>query len=161
MVENAERQSKGEEAYFERYNDVQPALDKDDEPEDVNDSPKYEAPDVRQILYSGAAVASAVRDAKLGPLTVVNRSPGEVDESDDEVTEPQTSLTTTDQTSVEGLGNAAVQQSNSQFAFRQHVGSNIRSLFNLSRTMGIERVEFEQLISTEVASLSMYDQEYV
>ena len=158
--------AKREIAYFERYNDVQPALDNDVPDPKANEAApsQHEEPNHRQIMYSGATVASAVRDAKIGPLTVVNRSPGEVDiddESDDEITEPKPSsmTTTTEQTSAGGLEPAVVLQSNGEFAIRQHIGSSIRSMFNLWRSTGLDRTDFENLVSTEVASLSMYDQE--
>lgn len=149
-----------EQDYYKQYDEVQPALDNDvQHPQSSGTMMQREQADPQQIMYSGAAVATRVRDAKLGPLTVVNRSPGEVDE-DSETDEAQASSHTTAKTSIERLENSATFQSQVEFGIRQHVGSNVRSMFNLCRSTGMGRADFEDLVKTELASLSMYDQDY-
>lgn len=48
-------------------------------------------------------------------------------------------------------------QEQSEFGVRQHVSRSIRSLFQLSRSMGMGRDEFEQMVKTELDVLGMME----
>ena len=50
---------------------------------------------------------------------------------------------------------SAKPQSNAEVAIRQHVSTSVKSLFRLCRSAGIDRLEFDELIQTELQTLSM------
>lgn len=43
----------------------------------------------------------------------------------------------------------------SETAIKQHVSTSIKSLFRLCRNAGIERADFDELVQTELETLSM------
>ncbi|XWW92624.1 hypothetical protein V2A60_000549 [Cordyceps javanica] len=59
----------------------------------------------------------------------------------------------------DGNGGGGGMQEQSEFGVRQHVSRSIRSLFQLSRSMGIGRDEFEQMVKTELDVLGMMEEE--
>ncbi|KAJ3472878.1 hypothetical protein NLG97_g10660 [Lecanicillium saksenae] len=54
-------------------------------------------------------------------------------------------------------GGGAMQEQ-SEFGVKQHVSRSIRSLFQLSRSMGIGREEFEDMVKTELDVLGMMEE---
>ncbi|KAJ4163845.1 hypothetical protein LMH87_005549 [Akanthomyces muscarius] len=55
-------------------------------------------------------------------------------------------------------GGGGGMQEQSEFGVRQHVSRSIRSLFQLSRSMGMGRDEFEQMVKTELDVLGMMEE---
>jgi hypothetical protein len=61
--------------------------------------------------------------------------------------------------SVERLERKAENYSQAELAIKQHISTDIKSLFRLARTSGIEKEEFERIIQRELEILPMLEQE--
>ncbi|USP76934.1 hypothetical protein yc1106_04208 [Curvularia clavata] len=61
--------------------------------------------------------------------------------------------------SVERLERSAESSSQAELAIKQHISTDIKSLFRLARASGIEREEFERIIQRELEILPMLEQE--
>ncbi|KAF2707728.1 hypothetical protein K504DRAFT_458203 [Pleomassaria siparia CBS 279.74] len=61
--------------------------------------------------------------------------------------------------SVEKLERQATSNSNAELAIKQHISTDMKSLFRLARTAGIEREEFERIIMRELEVLPLLEQD--
>jgi hypothetical protein len=61
--------------------------------------------------------------------------------------------------SVERLERKAENYSQAELAIKQHISTDIKSLFRLARASGIDREEFERIIHRELEVLPMLEQE--
>jgi hypothetical protein len=73
---------------------------------------------------------------------------------------PESSASSNGSIAVARLEASAGRQEQNEFGVKQHVSRSIRSLFQLARSSGIERDEFEQLVKTEMDVLSMMEDQY-
>lgn len=60
--------------------------------------------------------------------------------------------------SVERLEQAAAEQSMAEVGIKQHISTDIKSLYRLAKSAGIERGEFERIVRTELEVLGMMDE---
>ncbi|KAK5047390.1 hypothetical protein LTR16_011172, partial [Cryomyces antarcticus] len=61
------------------------------------------------------------------------------------------------QGSVARLELEAASQSQMEIGVKQHISTDIKSLFRLARTAGIDRQEFERIVKTELEVLSLLE----
>jgi hypothetical protein len=61
--------------------------------------------------------------------------------------------------SVDRLEREAASHSQAEVGIKQHISTDIKSLYRLARSAGIDRVEFERIVKTELEVLSMMDVE--
>jgi hypothetical protein len=169
--------TQSERDYFERYaQEVQPALDAHD--------PDEEVPAAGESTLNGNTL-SYTREPQTEPLETSNLGPNGYDSSmppahknelgiDKGVNEYYMNTTGQDQntalnhprasspasiTSVERLERKAENYSQAELAIKQHISTDIKSLFRLARASGIDREEFERIIQRELEVLPMLEQE--
>ncbi|KAF2270437.1 hypothetical protein CC78DRAFT_132811 [Lojkania enalia] len=62
--------------------------------------------------------------------------------------------------SVEMLEREAESHSQAELAIKQHISTDLKSLFRLARTAGIEREEFERIVKRELEVLPLLEQDH-
>ncbi|KAL1958000.1 hypothetical protein VTO42DRAFT_5212 [Malbranchea cinnamomea] len=149
-------QSTSEDSYFSRYADVQPALD--------NDDPSVNRDEVGESSLNGDAVARLLR-RHAESISEQQRSgvseaprPGVLNPRADSgvpLNHPRPSSPSSGSVSVSKLEETAETVSAAEVGVRQHISSNIKSLFRLARTTGISKSEFESLVMRELETLDM------
>ncbi|KAL2352267.1 hypothetical protein BJ546DRAFT_884763 [Cryomyces antarcticus] len=171
-LETGRERSTSELEYFARYaSEVQPALDAHD-PEEGGTAPG-------ESTLNGGEISEAMRQARAQPTGTTNvRSPGyepslpqpyingqqhdstgqtAMDESfHSEISHPRPSSPSS-QGSVARLELEAASQSQMEIGVKQHISTDIKSLFRLARTAGIDRQEFERIVKTELEVLSLLE----
>ena len=142
-----------EAAYFEQYSQVQPEMDNDD-PSGHRDSigesslngniltDTTSRPPIDEHLPNGFPRQPLIHD----PIP---------DSQGPDLSEPTATSPTALSDAVSRLEDSANLQSNAETAIRQHVSTSIKSLFRLCRTVGIDRPEFDEMVKTELETLSM------
>ena len=60
---------------------------------------------------------------------------------------------------VERLEKNARSASSAEFGIKQHISTDIKSLYRLARPAGIDRDEFERIVKTELDVLGFMDKE--
>jgi hypothetical protein len=153
--------------YFARYaSEVQPAMDPHDPDEedagpgestlngnsfgfahqdsskpDANDASHYVNGDRRDSPYDKAEHIESVGDNQYKDLS-----------------HPRPSSSASE-TSVERLEREAQNHSQAELAIKQHISTDMKSLFRLARASGIEREEFERIIKRELEVLPLLEQD--
>lgn len=164
--DNSNRQrSQSELEYFARYGtEVQPALDSHD--------PDEENPELGESTLTGDSLSqprglgvdTSSHDTSLPPpykahdsamSTTLNRSTAELEQ-------PRPISPTSSHSSIERLEKraAAMSDDNSsraEMGIKQHISTDIKSLFRLARSVGMERSEFERIVRTELDVLSLLE----
>jgi len=130
-----------EKAYFDRYSEVEPMLD----------SSKYAETEMylRDSAPMPALYSSDTATSVSTPPTAISSSfpiapPPKSNESDSVPATAQLESSTSHMVQTE-------------VAVKQHISTTIKSLYRLSKAAGMGRDEFESLIQTEIAVLSMLD----
>ncbi|EGE84618.1 hypothetical protein, variant [Blastomyces dermatitidis ATCC 18188] len=148
-------------SYFARYNGVQPALD--------NDEPSVDQSEIGQSTLNGDTIASVLRRQSEAMLT--DRPTGAAlygDDNDNDESHarphiplnhprPSSASSSAGSETVSKLEKTAESQSISEIGVKQHISSNIKSLFRLARTTGLSRAEFESIVRRELDCLSLID----
>lgn len=133
--------SASEAAYFEQYSEVQPEMD--------NDDPSEHRTATGESSLNGNVVADAMKpshgDHSNGTMRNPTYLPGQLHEPSSIVPLELVSYSE----------NSATAPSASETAIKQHVSTSIKSLFRLCRNAGIERADFDELVQTELETLSM------
>ena len=148
-----EGQSASEAAYYEQYAQVQPEMD--------NDDPSEDRAAIGASSLNGSVVASSMsqpyhaQDVSDDPLiNGTARDPLEHG-SELDLSHPKASSPTLTSEVVSHLEDSASLYSTAEVAIRQHVSTSIKSLFRLCRNVGMERPDFDELVRTELETLSM------
>lgn len=132
-----------DEDYFSRYARVQPAMDNDDP------SAKKEN---RTLLEPNG-----------GLRCLEDPSGAHRDEFESHQNEAENRIIHTRPSSssssavVSHLEKSAGSQSHAEFAVQQHISTSMKSLFRLARGAGIDKVEFERLVKTELEAMCMME----
>lgn len=161
---NQGQQLASEASYFDRYNDIQPALE--------NDDPSVEKNEVGDSSLNGDILVDILRRQSETVNTdgALATPPQEINGHDSEEPvpiEPGVPLSHPRPSSVSSVGSDAVSklektaenQSSSEIAVKQHISSNMKSLFRLARSTGISKGEFDSLVRRELELLSLVDGE--
>ncbi|MCJ1339191.1 hypothetical protein MMC09_004480 [Bachmanniomyces sp. S44760] len=147
--------SSSEADYYEHYSHVQPEMDGDVQekeradmgPSTIQGNFKIAPP----VLQHETMLMPAVRSERHGPFNAATGS---------SISQPDPGLASIGPAAVTRLENSADSQPNSDIAIRQHVSTSMKSLFRLARSMGIERLDFDDLVRTELDTLSMWTEDY-
>jgi hypothetical protein len=170
--------------YFERYaSEVQPALDAHD-PDEENPATGESTLNGNALSYTREPQTEPLDTSNLGPNgydssmppaytnaplngsgvhandSAVHLESIELDQSAtaDALTHPRPSSSASTN-SVERLERKAESYSQAELAIKQHISTDIKSLFRLARASGIDREEFERIIQRELEVLPMLEQE--
>ncbi|KAI9798905.1 MAG: hypothetical protein M1833_004408 [Piccolia ochrophora] len=127
-----------EQKYYAQYESVQPALDPD-EPSSVSPS---EARNAKQ--------PTKFPPTAFEPQPLTSTPP---------VKNPRRLSSSPPSSPVQRMEASAVTQSAAEAGIKTHVSASLKSLFRLARAAGIERVEFERLVSRELEVLNFLDGE--
>lgn len=145
-------------SYFDRYADVQPAMD--------NDDPSEDKAGIGQSSLNGNALAYLLQrqirsvDAEEPPR--INGYPAGDARGDiaTQLTHPRPSSTpSAGSDAVAKLEQEAESQSATEMGVKQHISASIKSLFRLAKSTGMPRAEFESIVKTELELLSLADDE--
>ena len=144
--------STSEAEYFEQYSQVQPEMD--------NDDPSQDADTIGQSSLNGNILTNAPsqppsEDILPNDIPPPIRSPYPASELQDSISQPRATSPTADSETVSRLEDSAMLQSSAEAAIRTHVSTSIKSLFRLCRASGIDRPEFDEMVKTELETLSM------
>jgi hypothetical protein len=167
--------SQSELEYFARYAaEVQPALDPHD--------PDEEHPAVGESTLKGEELTGAAklapREPQTEPLETTNLGPAGYDSSfppsapathfsngvagdlaaDAKLNHPRPSSSASS-SSVERLEREAEASSQAEMAIKQHISTDMKSLFRLARSAGIEREEFERIVKRELEVLPLLERD--
>jgi hypothetical protein len=170
--------------YFERYaSEVQPALDAHD-PDEENPAAGESTLNGNALSYTREPQTEPLDTTNLGPNGYDSSMPPaytngplngsgvhgndsavhlESIEQDQSAAanamnhpRPSSSASTN---SIERLERKAEHYSQAELAIKQHISTDIKSLFRLARASGIDREEFERIIQRELEVLPMLEQE--
>ncbi|RAL09237.1 uncharacterized protein BO97DRAFT_407775 [Aspergillus homomorphus CBS 101889] len=145
--------------YYSQYDDVQPAMD--------NHDPEEEQPEIGPSSLNGDMLARLLQRQ-------VNGSNGEpsaqaTDPSSGAVTNGDyamplnhprpSSISSGSSDPVAKLEQEAENQSTYEVGVKQHISSNIKSLFRLAKATGLSRSDFQSLVKTELELLDVSDDE--
>jgi hypothetical protein len=150
--------------YFARYmSEVQPAMD----PEDPDEA----ALQPHESTLNGNTLVSQQREVEHEQAETSNIDPQGYDSSystqaaipdgirsEVEIRSPKPSSSGS-ASPVERLEQRARSVSSAEFGIKQHISTDIKSLYRLAKSAGIDREEFERIVKTELDVLSFMDQE--
>ena len=151
--------------YFARYlTEVQPAMDPHDPDEDglapgestLHGNELSRALETHQEPNNINKPETPVENTALPPVLTNGVSHDEEPERQ-RVHSPRPRSPASSTRSIEHLEQAAQNQSQAEIGIKQHISTDIKSLFRLARSAGIERQEFERIVSTELQMLEMMD----
>ena len=156
------QESSAEQDYYARYgSEVQPALD--------NHDPDEEHEDAGGSTLTGDALLQQQRaqlddqtESSLPPpyaktLLPLSTHDSAIDQSiHSEVSAPRPTSPSS-QGSVERLEQSAADMTRAEVGVKQFVSTEIKSLFRLARSVGIDRGEFDRIIKTELDVLGMFE----
>jgi hypothetical protein len=117
-------------------------------------------PDFTADTANGQACVKEVRKDSLGEDNDVSEHTEMVDVDDRfvEMNHPRPSSSASS-SSVEKLERQARTTSQAELAIKQHISTDMKSLFRLARASGIEREEFERIIMRELEVLPLLEQD--
>jgi hypothetical protein len=145
--------------YFARYmNEVQPAMDPHDPEEEGQLAPGESTLNGHTLTTTTAAPrepqTEAIETTDFGPSPVTTN--GHTTEETLHSPRPSSSRSAG---SIERLEHKANTHSQAEVGIKQHISTDIKSLYRLARSAGIERDEFERIIKTELDCLSLMELE--
>jgi len=159
-------------AYFARYMaEVQPAMDPDD-PSQQDTAPG-------ESTLNGNTFTAGIREVHQDPNETTISGPSGRDspissqqpvfsgagfvrpiDADETILHPRPSSSSSSLSgSVDRLEREAASHSRAEVGIKQHISTDIKSLYRLARSAGIDRIEFERIVKTELEVLSMMDME--
>ncbi|KAI9694583.1 MAG: hypothetical protein M1822_000199 [Bathelium mastoideum] len=157
------KRSTSEVDYYARYeNEVQPALDAEDPSEQTNgihDS-TLAGNELTQHLgqkhESGPPIADSLGSGFGSSL--LPTLPGQESHNmhNEEYSHPRP-VSASSAEHVERLELSVSDHSQAEVGIRQHIGAELKNLYRLARSAGIDRSEFDHIIQRELQSLSMFD----
>ncbi|KAE8148687.1 hypothetical protein BDV25DRAFT_157814 [Aspergillus avenaceus] len=145
-----QHQDTSEASYFSRYAEVQPAMDSHD--------PEEEQSELGPSSLSGDLLANLLKaqpggeDPSHAPLS------NGAERNNTALNHPRpSSISSASSEAVAKLELEAENQSACEVGVKQHISSNIKSLFRLAKATGISRAEFQTLVKTELELLNVSD----
>lgn len=155
--------------YFSRYSGVQPEMDADD--------PSTDKDTIGESSLDGNALTSSSQQQQQQipspPITRhLNHTTSTANNDENNISSPQphplprqdpepptsTSSSAHSSAIIDKLEDSAEQQSQTEFAVRQHVASTMKSLWRLARGTGMEMGEFRGVVGREVEVLGVEEE---
>jgi hypothetical protein len=161
------RSAMNESEYFERYMDVQPALDPYDPEEDSTGQATQQNPGRHLVsLDTSAPRTSAIPNG----ASVEDHDDAEARDEDDDgsqsLRQPRPTSASSSSShaqasphSVAKLEDLAAGHSHAEIGVKQHISTDLKSLYRLAKSAGIEREEFVRIINRELEILPLLDME--
>ncbi|EUC43539.1 hypothetical protein COCMIDRAFT_7037 [Bipolaris oryzae ATCC 44560] len=170
--------------YFARYaSEVQPALDAHD-PDEESPAAGESTLNGNALSYARGPQTEALNASSLGPngydssiasahtnghmnsdglngndSAIYHMSAGQDREIAASALNHPRPSSSASSSSIERLEQKAESSSQAELAIKQHISTDIKSLFRLARASGIDREEFERIIQRELEVLPMLEQE--
>lgn len=144
--------------YYARYEKIQPEME--------NDDPSQDRKVLGESSLNGNAVVPSTDQVPPSPPYGSLRfslrhtmSGSEAKPEDSMINHSPASSTSRASPTVARLEQSAETISHGEMAIRQHVSTTIKSLFRLSRAAGMDRLEFDELVRTELDTLGLLEEE--
>ncbi|EER28607.1 hypothetical protein CPC735_038710 [Coccidioides posadasii C735 delta SOWgp] len=137
-----------DDSYYNRYDEVQPAMD--------NDDPSVDRNEVGDSSLNGDAVASVLRQQieRIAHQNGRSRTPPAVSDFAVSLSHPRPeSASSQGSDAILRLERTAENQSMAEMGVREYISSNFRNLYLLARSTGIPREEFGNLVRKELDRL--------
>lgn len=153
-----------DDSYFSRYADVQPAMDNDDPSADKNEvgESSLNGDVLANILrrQSESLHAEQAQDARAHTNGFHKEEDTSMKEASETLNHPRPSSASSNGShTVAKLEQSAESQSASEIGVKQHISTNIKSMFRLAKSTGMSRAEFDSLIKRELEVLCIADDE--
>lgn len=151
-------QSQSEMDYFNSYGDVQPALDPHD-PDEAEAASAFQpvAPIAAPIPVQ--PTQSTQSSQELPPLAQSETNSPQRDSPEFPPLSHPRSTSPSSVASIQKLEREAEQSSKTEHAIKQHISTDIKNLFRLARAAGIDRMEFERIVKTELEVLPLLEKD--
>lgn len=144
--------------YYARYEKVQPEME--------NNDPSQDRKVLGESSLNGNAVVPATDRVPPSPpygslrLSLRHTMSGSDSKPEDSmINHSPASSTSRASPTVARLEESAETISHGEMAIRQHVSTTIKSLFRLSRAAGMDRLEFDELVRTELDTLGLLEED--
>lgn len=144
--------------YYARYEKIQPEME--------NDDPSQDRKVLGESSLNGNAVVPSTDEVPPSPpygslrLSLRHTMSGsEAKPEDSLINHSPASSTSRASPTVARLEESAETISHGEMAIRQHVSTTIKSLFRLSRAAGMDRLEFDELVRTELDTLGLLEED--
>jgi hypothetical protein len=144
-------------AYYAQYNEVQPAMD--------NEDPSERMEGTEESTLNGNILEGIMRrqtqggdDTRPPPYALSGFDHDRQGEHEIINTRPSPPSSRGSDT-VARLEETVESQSTSEIGVRQHISTNIKSLYRLAKTTGMDRTEFERIVQRELEVLSIGGQD--
>ncbi|PYH46643.1 uncharacterized protein BP01DRAFT_338193 [Aspergillus saccharolyticus JOP 1030-1] len=145
--------------YYSQYDDVQPAMD--------NHDPEEEQPEIGPSSLNGDMLARLLQRQVSGSGAESSAHPAEHPASAAmngdyamSLNHPRpSSISSGSSDPVAKLEQEAENQSAYEVGVKQHISSNLKSLFRLAKATGMSRSDFQALVKTELELLNLSDGE--
>lgn len=163
--------SRTETEYFARYgSEVQPALDSHDPDEDSQQigHSTLNGDSLVQTSSSNGIKEQSDYLSSLQPHAGWNQTQGSAgaqQEANGEISMPRAISPTSSHSDIDKLEERAAEMSTTgdsdraQLAIKQHISTDIKSLFRLAKTTGMARAEFERIVRTELDVLGLMERD--
>lgn len=174
----APRSQSAEDAYYAQYDSVQPAMDPHDPDEEFEEpqappplglarpKPASKSPEGAEVNETSGAWTLAEPPRSRSPSSA--RSARSLDDEERAAAlvhpRPESSASSNGPMTVAKLEQTAAKleefaekRGRNEFGVKKHISDSIQSLFKLSRTMGIDRDEFERMVEAELKELDAED----
>jgi len=162
-------QKDAEDSYYARYGSVQPALDPHDPDEETPES-------THQSTLTGSALqqptampaASGWESRSLFPASKPSDKIDSATASTSHLSggggsfiapRPTSPGSVASERSVEILEQGAVDMTRAEVGVKQHISSEVKSLYKLARSIGVDRAEFERIVRTQLDVLALLEDE--
>ena len=157
--------SASENEYYARYgNEVQPALDAEDPSEQstgIGESTvggNELTQNLRQKYETESSTAASVRNSNFGStLLPPLQNEASHNLNDEAFSHPRPISAASSSDHVARLEHSVADHSQAEVGIRQHISAELKNLFRLARSAGIERSEFNQIVHRELESLSIFE----
>jgi hypothetical protein len=161
--------------YFARYaSEVQPALDPHDPDEEASgpgestlngnvlniSTTAQQTNEYSSLSASINGNTRSIEDRRDSPCDNIPEHIESIDEERYTALDHPRPSSSASSNSIERLERKAESDSQAELAIKQHISTDIKSLFRLARASGIERVEFERIIKRELEVLPLLEQDH-
>ena len=152
------QRAQDEDEYYGRYGSVQPAMDNHDPDEQVEDDsePQLNGHALLQVLSQRSQP-----HIEATPPPYPGVSTEHTDRTEDRVVEVNhpvpASPSSRTSSAVARLEEHAERFGTSEIGIKQHISTSMKSMYRLARSAGINRDEFERIVSRELETMSLLD----
>ncbi|MCJ1385958.1 hypothetical protein MMC17_009083 [Xylographa soralifera] len=132
--------------YYAQYAQVQPAMENHDPSEDTENT--------GQSTLNGNAILDAMTMSEVrGSHWTYEMANG--NHVLEQIVHTKPSSSSSSMSAVARLENSAATQSHGEIAVQQHISTSMKSLFRLARAIGMEKEEFDRLVTNELSTLNI------